>query len=65
MRTNTVVMGLDDLVGSSAPFKKFDPLGLGSKATPEKLAYYRESELKHGRVSISKTRRDSKNMRRR
>jgi len=44
-------MGLDNLVGASAPFKPFDPLGLAAKATPEKLAYYRESELKHGRVS--------------
>ena len=51
VRTNTVMMGLSDMPGSSAPFKNFDPLGLAAKATPEKLNYYRASELKHGRVS--------------
>jgi hypothetical protein len=43
-----VSMGLTGMVGSSAPFKNFDPLGFAAKADAATLAKYRESELKHG-----------------
>jgi len=45
-------MSAKDMVGSSAPLGFFDPLGLSNKASPETLAKYRESELKHGRVAM-------------
>lgn len=55
-RSNTLLMAsLDNLVGASAPFGPFDPLGLAAKASPEQLNRYRESELKHGRVSTGYT----------
>uniref|UniRef100_I2CPJ1 Protein fucoxanthin chlorophyll a c protein n=1 Tax=Nannochloropsis gaditana (strain CCMP526) TaxID=1093141 RepID=I2CPJ1_NANGC len=52
-RTRGVVnMGLDGMIGSSAPFKNFDPLGFAAKADQKTLNKYRESELKHGRVAM-------------
>jgi len=41
-----------DLVGSSAPLGFFDPLGFSKGADAVKLAKYRDSELKHGRVAM-------------
>ncbi|KAM3570654.1 hypothetical protein VYU27_007297 [Nannochloropsis oceanica] len=52
-RTRGVMkMGLDGMIGSSAPFKNFDPLGFAAKADQKTLNKYRESELKHGRVAM-------------
>ena len=48
-RSSTIVMGLEGMVGSSAPFKTFDPLGYAAKADAATLSKYRESELKHGK----------------
>ena len=45
-------MAAKDMVGVSAPLGFFDPLGFSNKASPEQLAKYRESELKHGRVAM-------------
>ena len=38
----------DGMIGSSLPFKNFDPLGFAAKADQKTLNKYRESELKHG-----------------
>lgn len=43
-------MALNNMVGSSAPFKVFDPLGFAAKADQATLNKYRESELKHGEL---------------
>uniref|UniRef100_A0A7S0LSK1 Uncharacterized protein n=1 Tax=Coccolithus braarudii TaxID=221442 RepID=A0A7S0LSK1_9EUKA len=41
------------LVGESGPFPGiFDPLGFSTKADAKKMAWYREAELKHGRVAM-------------
>jgi light-harvesting complex I chlorophyll a/b binding protein 1 len=42
-----------ELVGADTETKGiFDPAGLASKASEETLAWYRQAELKHGRVSM-------------
>jgi hypothetical protein len=41
-----------NLVGSSAPLGFFDPFGFTRGASDAKLAKYRDSELKHGRVAM-------------
>jgi hypothetical protein len=46
------MMSAKDMVGASAPLGFFDPLGFSKNASPETLAKYRESELKHGRVAM-------------
>ena len=38
--------------GSLPPVGIFDPLGLATDASPEKLKRYREAELHHGRVAM-------------
>ena len=38
--------------GISAPFGYFDPAGLGKKVSEQRAKYFRECELKHGRVSM-------------
>jgi len=38
------------LVGSTEPIENFDPLNLSD--TDEKLQYFREAELKHGRIAM-------------
>merc|ERR1719265_1026244 len=40
------------LAGITAPFGYFDPLGLATTVTAGKLLFYREVELKHGRVAM-------------
>merc|ERR1719191_1726500 len=40
------------LAGVSAPFGYFDPLGFSSDISGGKLLFYREVELKHGRVAM-------------
>jgi len=40
----------EDMVGACAPLGFFDPLGLSKDAA--KAAWYREAELKHGRVAM-------------
>jgi hypothetical protein len=45
-------MGVEDLIGATAPAGLFDPLGLSKNKDDETLAWYRSAELKHGRVSM-------------
>merc|ERR1719238_1010013 len=40
------------LAGISAPMNYFDPLGFATTVTAGKLLFYREVELKHGRVGM-------------
>jgi hypothetical protein len=45
--------GKDNLLaGITAPLGYFDPLGLATTVTAGKLLFYREVELKHGRVAM-------------
>mmetsp|Transcript_13770 Transcript_13770/g.17973 ORF Transcript_13770/g.17973 Transcript_13770/m.17973 type:complete len:207 (+) Transcript_13770:108-728(+) len=46
---------LDGMPGSSAPLKKFDPLGYAQVGSDETFAWFRASELKHGRVAMLAT----------
>jgi len=43
----------DEMVGITPPVGFFDPLGLSKGKSEEVVAYYREAELKHGRVSMA------------
>jgi len=43
---------LDDLPGSTAPLKNFDPLGLANVGSPETFNWFQAAELKHGRVAM-------------
>jgi hypothetical protein len=43
----------DVVIGISAPVGFFDPLGLSTSKSDEVMTYYRESELKHGRVCMA------------
>merc|ERR1719293_375643 len=40
------------LAGITEPLGFFDPVGFATDATPGKLLFYREVELKHGRVAM-------------
>jgi len=40
------------LAGITAPMGYFDPLGFSTNLSPGKLLFYREVELKHGRVAM-------------
>merc|ERR1711972_981502 len=42
----------DDRVGAFPPFGYWDPLGLSANLGAAELAYFREAELKHGRVCM-------------
>jgi Chlorophyll A-B binding protein len=46
---------LDDLPGSTPPIKSFDPVGYSKVGSDETLAWFRASELKHGRVAMVAT----------
>jgi len=41
--------------GSTSPMGYFDPLGFSASCSPGKLLFYREVELKHGRVGMLAT----------
>jgi hypothetical protein len=43
---------IKDMAGISAPFGFFDPLGFSNGKSEGKIRFYRESELKHGRVAM-------------
>jgi len=45
----------EDLIGAYPPLGFWDPAGLSTDISPGRLAYYREAELKHGRVCMSST----------
>ena len=38
--------------GSTKPLEKFDPLGLSSSNTDDRILFFREAELKHGRIAM-------------
>merc|ERR1712187_79128 len=42
----------EDMAGVTAPMGFYDPLGYTKSATDEQLAFYREAELKHGRIGM-------------
>jgi hypothetical protein len=46
---------LSSLPGSTAPVGPFDPLNLAESGSEETLAWFRASELKHGRVAMLAT----------
>jgi hypothetical protein len=47
-----VKLKVEDMAGITAPFGLFDPLGFSTNCPPGKLLFYREVELKHGRVGM-------------
>merc|ERR1711990_1102245 len=51
--TRTVRSSPEDLKGAYPPLGFWDPAGLSTDISPGRLAYYREAELKHGRVCMS------------
>uniref|UniRef100_A0A6S8DIV7 Plastid light harvesting protein n=1 Tax=Aureoumbra lagunensis TaxID=44058 RepID=A0A6S8DIV7_9STRA len=51
-RASTSMKAAEDLPGVIAPTGFFDPLSLSSGLSPARLKYYREAELKHGRVAM-------------
>ena len=46
---------LEDMPGSTMPFKGFDPLGLATLGSESTLAWFRAAELKHSRVAMLAT----------
>eukprot|EP00977_Amphora_coffeiformis_P016652 scaffold5215_cov181-Amphora_coffeaeformis.AAC.6 len=48
-------LDLESMAGSTAPFKKFDPLGYSQLGTDETLNWFRAAELKNGRVAMLAT----------
>jgi hypothetical protein len=45
----------NQMAGATAPFGYFDPLGFSADCPPGKLLFYREAELKHGRLGMLAT----------
>uniref|UniRef100_A0A7S3NGC9 Plastid light harvesting protein n=1 Tax=Aureoumbra lagunensis TaxID=44058 RepID=A0A7S3NGC9_9STRA len=43
---------IKELPGVSAPFGFFDPLGLTNDMSEARILYFREAEIKHGRVAM-------------
>lgn len=54
-KTTTSIYALDDMAGSTAPIKAFDPMGLATVGSEETLAWFRAAELKHSRVAMLAT----------
>ena len=50
MFSSTKSMNSPKLVGSTKPVENFDPLNFAD--SDEKLQYFREAELKHGRLAM-------------
>mmetsp|Transcript_9159 Transcript_9159/g.15037 ORF Transcript_9159/g.15037 Transcript_9159/m.15037 type:complete len:205 (+) Transcript_9159:76-690(+) len=51
----TALSAIDDMAGSTMPFKAFDPLGLATLGSDSTLAWFRAAELKHSRVAMLAT----------
>merc|ERR1711879_648061 len=47
-----VALKASDMAGVTAPFGFWDPLGFSTDCSEGKLLFYREVELKHGRVGM-------------
>merc|ERR1719326_1660676 len=56
LRATGVSMGLESELGATGPLLPYwDPLGLGTNASPEKFARWRAVEIKHGRIAMLAT----------
>ena len=51
----TALSAVEDMPGSTMPFKAFDPLGLATLGSDSTLAWFRAAELKHSRVAMLAT----------
>jgi hypothetical protein len=51
--SKTTALNAWNEVGITAPVGYFDPLGFAKNKSDAQMAYYRESELKHGRVAMA------------
>jgi len=52
-RTSLAAWQDENVVGITAPMGFFDPMGLSQDKDDETMNYYREAELKHGRVAMA------------
>ena len=52
-RAGTAVQAVQDMEGITMPIGLSDPLGFSNGASAEALQWYREAELKHGRVAMA------------
>merc|ERR1712187_266896 len=50
--SEAVVLNAKEMVGVTAPLGFFDPVGFSTDASPGKLLFFREAEIKHGRVGM-------------
>merc|ERR1719326_2781535 len=56
LRATGVSMGLESELGATGPLLPYwDPLGLGTNASPEKFRRWRAVEIKHGRIAMAAT----------
>ena len=55
MSKGTALSAVEDMPGSTMPFKAFDPLGLATLGSESTLAWFRAAELKHSRVAMLAT----------
>lgn len=53
--TSLRAVNLEDMEGSTMPFKAWDPLELADLGSDETLAWFRAAELKNGRVAMLAT----------
>ena len=53
--SSSLSMAIDDMAGSTMPFKSFDPLGLATLGSDTTLTWFRAAELKHSRVAMLAT----------
>jgi len=51
----TAINAVEDMAGSTAPLKAFDPLDLATLGSEQTLAWFRAAELKHSRVAMLAT----------
>ena len=51
-KTQLAAAPVTEWAGATAPFGFFDPLGLSKDVDAGRLAFYREAEIKHGRVAM-------------
>ena len=51
-KTQLAAAPVQEWAGATAPFGFFDPLGLSKDVDAGRLAFYREAEIKHGRVAM-------------
>jgi hypothetical protein len=54
-KSSSALRAVEDMAGSTMPFKAFDPLGLATLGSDTTLAWFRAAELKHARVAMLAT----------